>query len=329
MKPEQRIDELVVRLNEANEKYRLGEYSGMRDRDFDERLKELHDLEKRHPEFVRADSPTRRIGVEPLTGLTRVRHSVPMLSIENAYTYPEIEKFLDQTHAESYTLEHKVDGVALSLIYEKGRLVQALTRGDGMEGDDVTHNAKTIPGIPFELEHGVDSWFPPARFEIRGEVYMPKSAFMQWNAAVGGQYKNPRNATAGAIRLLNASECAKRPLRFLAHSAVSQNDGFAHQNQFLEMCRSLGFATAVYPDWIGFQSCYNDRMLREFFQTQYGTEKENRRIGDLDFETDGIVIKVNDFGKRNEIGSTSIGPKWQIAYKIEKYEGQTILQGVD
>jgi DNA ligase (NAD+) len=246
MTPEQRIDELVTRLNEANEHYRLGESSGMTDREFDKQLKELHELEKRHPEFVREDSPTRRIGLEPLTGLTRVRHSVPMLSIENAYTYPEIEKFLDQTDAVYYTLEHKVDGVALSLVYENGRLVQALTRGDGIEGDDVTHNAKTIPGIPHELKP-VDqySWSPPERFEIRGEVSMSKSAFVSWNAATGGHYKNPRNATAGAIRLLNPAECAKRPLRFIAYSTVTQDDVIAYQNQFLEICRLLGFATAT------------------------------------------------------------------------------------
>ena len=110
---EQRIDELIARLNEANAKYRLGEPSGMTDREFDGRLKELHELEKRHPAFLREDSPTQRIGVEPLTGLTRVRHSVPMLSIENAYTYQEIEKFLDQTNADDYTLEYKVDGNCL------------------------------------------------------------------------------------------------------------------------------------------------------------------------------------------------------------------------
>jgi DNA ligase (NAD+) len=214
MIPKQRMDELVARLNEANAKYRLGEYSGMADRDFDARLKELHELEKRHPIFMRDDSPTRRIGVEPLTGLTRARHSEPMLSIENAYTYQEIEKFLDQTDAEDYTLEHKVDGVALSLIYENGHLVQALTRGDGVEGDDVTHNAKTIQDIPHVLRRvGSCSWSPPERFEIRGEVYMPKAAFDRWNAA--GHYKNPRNAAAGAIRLLNPAECAKRPLRCL------------------------------------------------------------------------------------------------------------------
>jgi len=328
MKPEQRIDDLVTRLNEANAKYRLGEPSGMTDREFDAQLKELYSLEQQHPEFAREDSPTRRIGIEPLTGLTRVKHSVPMLSIENAYTYQEIEKFLDHTKATSYTLEHKVDGVALSVIYEDGRFVQALTRGDGIEGDDVTHNAKTIQGIPHGLDRdSTDSTFPPERYEIRGEVYMPNSAFQQWN--VGGRYANPRNATAGAIRLLNPAECAKRPLRFIAHSAVTHDDIIVRQDQFLEMCRWYGFETATYPDLVGNQTCYDDQTLRKFFQTQYGTEEELKRIGDMDFETDGMVIKVNSFAQQREIGGTSVGPKWQIAYKIEKYEGQTILQGVD
>jgi len=327
---EQRIDELIARLNEANAKYRLGEPSGMTDREFDARLKELHELEKRHPAFLREDSPTQRIEVEPLTGLTRVRHSVPMLSIENAYTYQEIEKFLDQTNADDYTLEYKVDGVALSLIYENGQLVQALTRGDGVEGDDVTHNAKTIQGIPHKLNPDTaNTWSPPERFEIRGEVYMPKSAFQKWNASSGGRYANPRNATAGAIRLLNPAECAKRPLRFIAHSAVTPDDGIDCHTQFLGICHLLGFATASYPVVIGNQTYYNTKKLKTFFQSQYGTEDENKRIGDLDFEVDGIVVKVNDFEKRKAIGGTSIGPKWQVAYKIEKYEGQTTLQEVD
>ena len=314
MTAEQKIDDLVTRLNEANDYYRLGKYSGMTDREFDMRLKELYELEKNHPELMRDDSPTRRIGVEPLSGLTRVKHSEPMLSIANVYTYNELEKFLDQTNATYYTLEHKVDGVALALIYEDGRLVQALTRGDGIFGDDVTHNAKTIQGIP----HVLPLSHPPKRLEIRGEVYMSKDAFQSWNALHNGKYANPRNATAGAIRLLESLECAKRPLRFIAHSVTGDIKDYDSQKQFWDFVQACGFKTANY------HGVFDVASLKTFFKTQV-----NARINDLDYEVDGVVVKVNLFSERKNIGSNSVGPKWQIAYKTENYEGETVLQEVD
>jgi DNA ligase (NAD+) len=246
-----RIRELTDLLNQANAKYRRGEPSGLTDSAFDKLLRELKTLEEKYPDEVRTDSPTQRIGVEPLSGLSRVKHASPMLSIDNVYSSDELAAFLRKADAEfakrklgppRWVIEHKVDGAALSLIYKDGELVSARTRGDGVYGDDVLANARTISGVPLTLN------MPGCRFpqyvEIRGEAYMKNSAFRNWNAT--GKYANPRNATAGAIRLLDPRECARRPLSFMAHTATSLDAIPANtttQNAFLGLMEKAGFVT--------------------------------------------------------------------------------------
>ncbi len=324
-----RIRELTEVLNDANEKYRRGEPSGLTDTQFDKLLRELKTLEEKHPAEARDDSPTKRIGVEPLGGLVRVKHSVPMLSIANVYTIDELANFLQKAESEfakrnlgrpHWMIEHKVDGASLALLYENGELVSARTRGNGYEGDDVFENAKTMEGIPLTLD--IRRLNLPPRLEIRGEAYMKNSAFRGWNR--DGKYSNPRNATAGALRLLDPRECARRPLSFMAHT-VADLDAFPREVQtetgFLDLMEKAGFATPrlmnVWHD--------TDEVLA-FCRSAY--EEGGELAEERDFETDGLVIKLDDFPLRQILGETSSGPKWAIAFKVEKYEATTVLRDV-
>ena len=324
-----RIRELTDLLNQANDKYRRGERSGLTDTQFDKLLRELKTLEDKHPDAARDNSPTCRIGIEPLSGLVRVKHTTPMLSIENVYTLDELAKFLRKADAEfmrrthrepQWMIEYKVDGAALALVYENGELVSARTRGDGVYGDDVLVNARTISGVPLTLN--IPGCRLPQRVEIRGEAYMKNSAFRNWNAT--GKYANPRNATAGALRLLDPRECAKRPLSFMAHTAADLA-AFAGnattQSTFLYLMEKAGFATPrLMERW-----CTSAEVL-EFCRTAY--DEGSNVTDEVDFETDGLVIKLDDFSLREILGSTSSAPKWAIAYKVEKYEAMTVLNDV-
>jgi len=316
----QRINQLVDLLNECNEKYRKGEPSELTDAQFDRYLRELTTLEADFPDAIRADSPTHRIGVEPLSGLARVKHDVPMLSIENAFSVEEVTKFLDtmdkvfkdhRLGTPEYVIEYKVDGCAVSLIYENGVLDSARTRGDGEFGDDITENAKTIPSIPLQLNLA-------GRGEIRGEILMPISAFQVFNRQK--KYANPRNATAGALRLLDPKECAKRPLAFIAHSVAGHGSflGCYSQGEFFQRMTEYGIQTP----WFRPRRYYTRADVLDF------CENIAELPGDLDFEIDGFVIKVNHFRAREYAGETSTAPKWAVALKLEKYDAETVLQNV-
>jgi len=230
-----RLHELTDLLNRANEKYRLGKQSGLTDSEFDKLLRELKTLEEKYPNEARADSPTKRIGIEPASGHVRIKHGIPMLSIDNVYTLDALAEYLHnvdelfrkkQLREPLWSIEKKVDGVAVSLIYKQGQLTAARTRGDGEYGDDVLANVKTICDVPLVLH------FPwrrlPSRVEIRGEIFMPTAAFQAWNETAKRQYANSRAATVGAIRLLDPRECAKRPLSFMAHT-IADPDFYASE----------------------------------------------------------------------------------------------------
>jgi DNA ligase (NAD+) len=318
----QRIDSLRRELDRHNRLYYVDARPEISDLEFDRKLQELADLEAAHPELDRPDSPTKKVGGTPIEGFVTVEHRLPMLSIENGYSegevrdwYARIVKLLPAGEPLELVVEYKVDGVALALIYEQGRLAQALTRGDGRRGDDVTHNARTMGGVPLRL----DCDAPPERLEVRGEAYIANSDFQHLRAAqiqAGEEpFANPRNAAAGALKLLDPALSSKRKLRFFAHS-VGANTGvdFPTHTDLLQTVKAWGIP--VTPEVRTFATI--DEVLAHVTEAM-------EEIGALDFEVDGFVVKVNRMALRDSLGTTSKSPRWVIALKFERYEGVTQL----
>jgi len=307
------------------------------DLDYDRLMRDLQDLERQHPEFDADDSPTRKVGGAPIAGFVTVEHRVPMLSIDNVYNEAELAEFgqrvskLLEGRPCEWLVEYKVDGVALSLIYEQGKLVRAVTRGDGRRGDDVTHNARTMRGVPLQLKeiaahsrsassqsvNDASHAEIPSVLEVRGEAFISNSDFaqLQLAAAERGEepLKNSRNATAGAIKLLDPTQCAERKLRFFAHSVGSlEGASFQTHGEFLKRIGELRLpsvpGTSVLPTWeAAVEHC----------------QSLMQNLHALDFEVDGLVLKVNNFALREELGYTSKSPRWVVAFKWEKYEAET------
>jgi DNA ligase (NAD+) len=323
-----RIRELRDEIRRLDRLYYVEARPEVTDLDYDRIVEELRGLETAHPELVSADSPTQRIGDEAVEGLQSVRHRVPMMSIDNTYGVDDlrawgrrVEKLLAEAgeeQAPQWVLELKVDGVAISLTYEAGRLVLAATRGNGVTGDDITHNARTVPGIPLVLAVAD----PPASVEVRGEVYMTNSDLVKLNerqAAAGhAAFANTRNVVAGSIRLLDPRECAVRPLSFLCHGVGDATAlGVASQADLYSWAARAGLP--VSPRTQVFDSL---NMLIE-----RGTELIEE-LHDLDFEVDGFVVKVNDFAQQRLLGATAKSPRWAIAWKFEKFEATTVLAAI-
>lgn len=322
---QQTIESLRSELERHNRLYYVDAKPEISDLDYDQLLKKLEQLEAENPEYDSPDSPTHKVGGEPIDGFRSVEHRVPMISIDNVYEIdnpdpkkPDVRKFdhrvreLLDTQPE-YTIEYKIDGVALALIYENGRLTQAVTRGDGRMGDDVTHNARTIGGVPLKL---AGDNIPPV-VEIRGEAYIANSDFARIRAAqeaAGEQpFANPRNSTAGGLKTLDPKVCAERKLRFFAHG-LGYSEGIAAERHtdFLELVRNFGIPTS--PGTTAFPNI--DALLEH-------AESMMESLHELDFEVDGLVIKVNNLEQRAELGNTAKAPRWVIAYKWERYEATT------
>ena len=291
------------------------------DREYDTLLRELRDLENAHPELRTPDSPTQRVGGRPLEGFTQVRHRVPMQSLDNTYSLEEADAFLARVEKLlpgtplRWTVEPKVDGVALSLTYRDGILDLAATRGDGTTGDDVTQNIRTIRSIPLKLDGPV-----PALLEIRGEVYLPKKKFAALNAerekADEAPFANPRNAAAGSLKLLDSSIVARRGLDavFYGLGAVEGGDAPASQSALLAWLKKLGLP--VVPR---FWEADNADQIRAAIAAM---EKLRH---DFAFETDGAVLKLDEFRRREQVGSTAKAPRWAMAYKYEAERARTRL----
>lgn len=319
------IERLRDELNRHNYLYYVEARPEISDLEFDRLLKQLEELERKHPEYDSPDSPTHKVGGEPIEGFKTVPHRLPMLSIDNVYDEAGVREFsarvrklLGTDEKVEYTVEYKVDGVALSLIYERGSLVQALTRGDGRNGDDITHNARTLRGVPLRLR---GDKFPDV-LEVRGEAYIGNADFAHIRAQQAAQgeqpFANPRNASAGALKLLDPRECAARKVSFFAHGAgYIEGADYATHEQFLHELALLGIRPTprvrIVPD-IDAAIAYSQELLEQ--------------IHELDFEVDGFVIKVNDWKQRERLGATSKFPRWLVAYKIEKYEGITRVEEV-
>ncbi len=318
------IESLCRELERHNRLYYVAARPEISDLEYDQLMKRLEALEAEHPEFASADSPTQKVGGNPIEGFTTIEHRVPMISIDNVYDEPALREFDARVRRmldaqPEYTIEYKIDGVALALIYENGHLTQAVTRGDGRVGDDVTHNARTIGGVPLRL----NSDNPPAVLEIRGEAYIANSDFAHLRAEQereGEQpFANPRNATAGALKTLNPKVCAKRRLRFFAHG-IGYTEGISHEKHtdYLEDLRSFGVPTS--PGTVAFPDI--DTLLEH-------AQSMMESLHELDFEVDGLVIKLNSFAQRDTLGFTSKAPRWVIAYKWERYEGTTRVESID
>jgi DNA ligase (NAD+) len=320
----QRAEELRRQINYHNYKYYVEAKPEISDREFDRLLDELQRLEAAHPELVTPDSPTNRVGGQPIEGFETVVHRQPMLSIDNTYNAGELREFDRRVRkalagqAVTYVVELKIDGVAISLTYEDGLFTLGATRGDGERGDDVTHNLRTVRDLPLRLQ--TDR--PPALFEVRGEVYMTREDLVRVNQdrqAKGLEpYANPRNLTAGSLKLLDPKLCAERRLRLFAYG-VGAVEGveLKSQRQMLEHLRQYGFP--VNPHIAAFDSIEG--------VIDYCASWE-KRLGDLPYETDGLVIKVDDFAQRRRLGTTSKAPRWVVAYKFEQEQAITKLQDI-
>jgi DNA ligase (NAD+) len=318
MSIEDKIKEYRMELWDADYLYRKGSPI-MTDLDFDLNLQELAKLEKQYPEFDDPNSPTKRIGIESHDeGFATCKHFAPMLSIGNTYSYDDLKAFLNKRRSQinkdiEWFIDLKIDGCAVDLWYKDGCLVQALTRGDGDCGDDITDNVRTVRDIPLYIEN------MEGDFRIRGELYMTNSALSEYNKNATKVFQNPRNAVSGSIKLKDSRECAKRPIRFFAHTFVYCDEyEVESQSQFYSLCKSLSIPTAPYSKVVD-----NVEVL------DYAVNLcESNKITELDFETDGIVIKANKVDDREIMGMSSISPNWAIALKVQKWEEVTTLKSV-
>ncbi|MEG1555926.1 MAG: NAD-dependent DNA ligase LigA [Bacteroidales bacterium] len=320
--PANKIKYLTNEINRHNYLYYMLDEPTISDYDFDILLQQLIKLEKEHPELIQPDSPTQRVGGTITKQFATVRHLYPMLSLGNTYSEEEVIDFdhrirlLVQYEIE-YVCELKYDGVAISLIYENGLLVRAVTRGDGIQGDDVTPNIKTIKSIPLKLQGD----YPPF-FEIRGEVILPHHQFNLLNSEreeIGEQpFANPRNAASGSLKLQESAEVAKRGLDCQLYYVLGENlPGETHYERISKL-KSWGFKV---PEII--QKAPNIATVIDFIHTW----NEKRKI--LPFDIDGIVIKVNSYAQQLQIGSTAKSPRWAIAYKFKTERVSTQLLSVD
>lgn len=318
------MEALTRELNHHNYQYYVLAQPSISDYDFDQQLKKLQALEQAYPEYMDPNSPTQRVGGAITKQFNTVRHTWPMYSLSNTYNEQELREFDERVKKTieqpvSYCCELKFDGLSISIRYEKGKLVQAVTRGDGIQGDEVTENVKTIQSIPHRLK---GSGFPDL-FEIRGEILMHKAAFLRLNQArieLGeAEYANPRNFAAGTIKLQDSSEVAKRPLDCFLYALHTDHREASFQNQWdsLDRLKKWGFHVSDHR-----KLCHSIEEVLEFIH-YWETQRH-----ELSFEIDGIVIKINDFNQQDELGFTAKSPRWAISYKYQAEIAETQLDHV-
>ena len=316
------IEQLREELNYHNHKYYVENAPDIPDYAFDQKMHELSDLEKQYPEFFDSNSPTQRVGSDLNQEFEQVRHQYPMLSLSNTYSEEELQDFHNRIVRQvgsdfSYVCELKYDGTAISLTYENGVLQQAVTRGDGTVGDDVTQNVKTIRSIPLKLTAD----YPP-RFVTRGEIFLPLEGFEKLNREKDQKgeapFANPRNAAAGSLKLQNSSLVAKRPLDcFMYHLLADELPSDSHYENLMK-AKSWGLKISPHT-----QRC---QTIGEVFQ--FIREWDQKRH-DLPFEIDGAVVKVDSLSLQQKLGFTAKSPRWAIAYKFRAEEARTRLISVD
>lgn len=325
MESEAEINRLREEIRRHDRLYYVESNPELTDLEYDRLLQQLTRLEELNPELITPDSPTQRIGDQPVAHLQSVTHRVPMLSIDNTYSIDELKEYYQRTQKQlpdetlEWLVELKIDGAAASVFYEDGVLVRGVTRGNGKVGDDVTHNVRTISELPLKLT-GRDL---PKVLELRGEVYITNSDLAELNARQvekgEAPFANPRNTAAGALRLQSAKQCAERRLKMFCHG-IGYSEGLSATTNsgFLEQIR--GYGLPAIPHY---------RCCKTFDAAVAYCDELIELLPELDFEVDGIVLKVNDFDQRQRLGSTTKSPRWLVAYKFEKYEATTRVSSIE
>lgn len=314
-----RIDEIIALLNKASYEYYTLDKPTITDQEYDSYLRELIKLEEKYPEYKRPNSPTVRVGGEIVDGFNKIIHEVPMLSLSNVFNESEIigfdEKIRKEVSDPKYVCELKIDGLSVSLLYKEGKLVRAATRGDGVTGEDITHNVKTIKNVPLMLPEPID-------IEVRGEIYMPKNSFEALNEERSRNgfelFANPRNAAAGSVRQLDSRVAASRNLStFLYHLPNAEQFGIYSHYEALKFMKKLGFT--VNP---------NIRIVNNIAELLEFIEEWTAKRDSLPYEIDGIVIKLDDLREQQKVGFTAKYPKWATAYKFPAMEAYTKLRDI-
>ncbi|EGR0892071.1 NAD-dependent DNA ligase LigA [Vibrio cholerae] len=323
----QRLTELRKTLHEHGVRYYVEDAPTIPDAEYDRLMRELLELEAAHPELMSSDSPSLRVGGRPLDAFESVVHEIPMLSLDNAFDDSELDSFyrrmtdrIPAVQHSAFCCEPKLDGLAVSLLYENGVLTRAATRGDGTTGENITENVRTIKSIPLRLQ-GADF---PTRLEVRGEVFMPKAGFEALNARAlkkgEKQFVNPRNAAAGSLRQLDSKITAQRPLAFYAYSVGVIEGGelaTSHYQRFLQL-----------KGW-GLPICPETKLVTSLAEVKAFYQDILQRRQFLAYEIDGVVIKVDDIQLQERLGFVARAPRWAIAYKFPAQEELTLLNDVE
>ena len=316
---QERMNELIDIINEADYNYHTLDNPTITDQEYDKYLRELIEIEEAHPEWIREDSPTRHAGGKIIEGFEKVTHKIPMMSLSDVFSENELIAFNDRIEKEGihpeYMCELKIDGLSVSLLYEKGKLIRAATRGDGTTGEDITHNVKTIKVIPLKLKEEVD-------IEVRGEIFMNKKTLEELNEQRKAKgeplLQNCRNAAAGSIRQLDSKVAAKRKLdNFIYHLPNPLDYGLNTHEEAINYMQKLGFK--INP---------NNRLVKSIKEVIEFIEEKGKIRDSLPYDIDGVVIKVNDIRQQQKLGYTAKYPKWATAYKFPAEEVLTKLKDI-
>ncbi len=319
---EQEINNLRQQLHQHNHKYYVLNTPSITDFDFDQLMNQLIELETKYPEYNDSNSPSQRVGSDLNKEFEQVKHQYPMLSLGNTYSEEEIQDFYNRVSKQlpdedfEIVCELKYDGTAIGLSYENGQLIRGVTRGDGVQGDDVTNNVKTIKSIPLRLEGNY-----PEQFEIRGEIFLPHNGFQKLNAAreEAGEtpFANPRNAASGSLKMQNSAQVAKRPLDCFLYYMLGENLPSEYHIKNLDQARTWGFKIPSH-----LKLCKSIEEVFDFIR-HWDSERHN-----LPFDIDGIVLKVNSLDQQRRLGFTAKSPRWAISYKFKAEQGYTKLESV-
>ena len=319
MEPKKRIEELTKLLNEAGYRYYVLDDPTMPDFEYDRLLRELEDLEKEHPELALPDSPTKRVGGQAVNTFGEVTHPVPLMSLQDVFSMEELDDFLTRTRETvpdaAFSVEPKIDGLSVALEYVNGQFVRGATRGDGVVGEDVTENLKTIRSIPMALDNA------PSRLIVRGEVFMPKKTFHALNETLeeNGEktFANPRNAAAGSLRQKDPKVTAKRKLDILVFNVqLAEGRTFGSHVETLEYLKSLHFKVIPY------------KLLSDSSHIHAEVTRINEEREKLSCDIDGAVIKLDDLSARETLGATAKFPRWAVAYKYPPEEKETLVKDI-
>ena len=324
----EKIENLRAKIRHHDGKYYVDNSPEIADYEYDQLMIELRSLESSHPKLITPDSPTQRVGGEPVSEFTSFEHKVPMLSIDNTYSDEELREFdkrirrmLKDVDDIEYVVEHKIDGIAITLWYENGVFTRGATRGNGIRGDDVTTNLRTVKDIPLRFLDADHTEIPP-EIEIRGEIYLPDKDFQMLNQgreeAGEAQFANPRNAAAGSLKLLDPNTTAKRPLRLFAYSFGYIGDSeFTTHIECLEAIKEFGLP--VNPHY---------KLCKDIDEAVSYCNSWETKKSDLNYQVDGMVIKVNSLELHDRLGSTSKAPRWIMSYKYHPEEATTTIKDI-